>query len=318
MPFLAPPAATEQDNLTGYLSMQLDAFHALAHGLSDAQAAASPSASAFSIGGLVRHVTLVTANWVDAVTHAPAATPAGQVEQRIAEFERGFVVGDSLAAALKEYDDVCDRALEAARRVDLATPVPVPDAPWFPQDVGHWSVRWVWGHLVQELARHAGHGDIIRETLDGATMYELVAAAEGLGDLGFLQPWSRSEPGFTTGISTVVYFAADPAAARAWYTELLGAEPYYDQGPYVEWRVGPHDRELGLLDAAFAPEHRADGTGSVIAYWQVDDATAAYERLLGMGATSQWPPRDFGAGYVGASVVDPFGNVLGVMQRPIG
>ena len=41
-------------------------------------------------------------------------------------------------------------------------------------------------------------------------------------------------------------------------------------------------------------------------------------RLLGMGATSQWPPRDFGAGYVGASVVDPFGNVLGVMQRPLG
>ncbi|WP_341229230.1 DinB family protein [Nocardioides salarius] len=200
MPFLAPPAATEQDNLTGYLSMQLDAFRALAHGLSDEQAAANPSASAFSIGGLVRHVTLVTANWVDAATHAPEPTPPGQVERRIAEFERGFVVGDSLAAAMKEYDDVCDRALEAARTVDLDTSVPVPDAPWFPKDVAHWSVRWVWGHLVQELARHAGHGDIIRETLDGATMYELVAAAEGMGDLGFLRPWTPPEPGITTGV----------------------------------------------------------------------------------------------------------------------
>ncbi len=318
MPFLAPPAATEQDNLAGYLSMQLDAFHALAHGLSDAQAAAAPSASDFSIGSLIRHVTVVTANWVDGVTHAPEHAPTEEIYRRVAEFERGFVAGDSLATALKEYDEVCDRALAAARSTDLDTHVPVPDAPWFPQDVEHWSVRWVWGHLIQELARHAGHGDIIRETLDGGTMYPLIAAAEGMGDLGFLQPWTPSEPGFTTGISTVVYFAADPAAARAWYTELLGAEPYYDQGPYVEWRVGPHDRELGLLDAAFAPEHRADGTGSVIAYWQVDDTAAAYERLLAMGATSQWPPRDFGAGYLGASVVDPFGNVLGVMQRPLG
>lgn len=200
MPFLAPPADTERDNLTGYLSMQLDAFKALAYGLTDAQAAASPSASAFSIGGLIRHVTLVTANWVDGVTHAPERTPDGQVEQRIAEFERGFVPGDSLAVALKEYDDVCDRALAAARSADLATAVPVPDAPWFPKDFEHWSVRWVWGHLIQELARHAGHGDIVRETLDGGTMYPLIAAAEGMGDLGFVQPWSPTEPDVTSEV----------------------------------------------------------------------------------------------------------------------
>lgn len=317
MPFLAPPAETEQDSLAGYLSMQFDAFRALAHGLSDAQAAAAPSASAFSIGGLIRHVTLVTANWVDGATYAPEHTPTGQVEQRIAEFERGFVAGDSLTTALKELDVVADLALAAVRRIDPGTPVPVPDVPWFPRDIGQWSVRWVWGHLIQELARHAGHGDIIRETLDGGTMYPLIAAAEGIGDLGFLQPWTPSAPGFTTGVSTVVSFAADLTAARAWYAELLGAEPYYEQGPYVEWRVGPHDRELGLLDTAFAPDHRLDGAGSVIAYWQVEDATAAYERLLGMGAVGHWAPRDFGGGYLGASVIDPFGNVFGVMQRPL-
>lgn len=317
MPFLAPPAATERENLSGYLSMQLDAFRALAHGLTDAQAARAPSASAFSIGGLIRHVTVVAANWTDAATCAPDPTPAGEVEARIAEFERGFVAGDSLDIAMKEYDDVCHRLLVVVASTDLDTSVPVPDAPWFPQDIEHWSVRWVWGHLLQELARHAGHGDIIRETLDGGTMYPLIAAAEGMGDLGFLQAWKPSAPAFTTGVSTVVYIAADPAAARAWYAELLGAEPYFDQGPYVEWRVGPHDRELGLLDAAFAPEHRTDGTASVITYWQVEDTAAAYERLLGMGATSQWPPRDFGEGYLGASVIDPFGNVLGVMQRPV-
>lgn len=198
MPFLAPPAVTEQENLTGYLSMQFGAFRALAHGLSDTQAAATPTASAFSIGSLIRHVTVVTANWVDGVTHAPEHAPTDEIEERVAEFERGFVAGDSLATALKEYDEVCDRALAAARWANLDTPVPVPDAPWFPKDIEHWSVRWVWGHLIQELARHAGHGDIIRETLDGGTMYPLIAAAEGMGDLGFLQPWTpRSDT--TTG-----------------------------------------------------------------------------------------------------------------------
>ena len=73
---------------------------------------------------------------------------------------------------------------------------------------------------------------------------------------------------------------------------------------------------MGALGTRF-PEHRSDGTGSVIAYWQVEDTAAVYVRLLEMGATSQWPPRDFGAGYLGASVVDPFGNVLGIMQRPL-
>ena len=79
--------------------------------------------------------------------------------------------------------------LDAVRRLDLDTPVPVPDAPWFPKDVEAWSVRWVWWHLMEELARHAGHGDIVRETLDGATMYALVAARDGLPDLPFLKAW---------------------------------------------------------------------------------------------------------------------------------
>jgi len=71
-----------------------------------------------------------------------------------------------------------------------ATPVPVPhDAPWFPRDVSHWSVRWVALHLVEELARHAGHADIVREAVDGATMYELVAGREGWPETDWLKPW---------------------------------------------------------------------------------------------------------------------------------
>ena len=100
-----------------------------------------------------------------------------------------------MAAYEDEYvmrdDETLDQLLEALKaqnaetlrifaEADLDTPVPVPhDVPWFPQDVEHWSVRWVAMHLIEELSRHAGHADIIRESIDGATMYELMAGIEG-------------------------------------------------------------------------------------------------------------------------------------------
>ena len=72
--------------------------------------------------------------------------------------------------------------------------MPVPrDVPWFPQDVEAWSLRWVLLHLVQEIARHAGHADLIREAVDGATMYPLLAAVEGWPATDWIQPWSPAE-----------------------------------------------------------------------------------------------------------------------------
>ena len=87
----------------------------------------------------------------------------------------------------------------------LDQPVPVPKGvPWFPDDVDAWSVRWVLLHLVEEIARHAGHADIIRESIDGATMFELMAAAEGWPATDWLHAvdaagatagrWPRSKP----------------------------------------------------------------------------------------------------------------------------
>src|SRR5215203_1059846 len=67
----------------------------------------------------------------------------------------------------------------------------VPDGvPWFPDDVEAWSVRWVLLHLIEEIGRHAGHADIMRESIDGATMYELMAGAEGWPATDWLQPWT--------------------------------------------------------------------------------------------------------------------------------
>ena len=70
--------------------------------------------------------------------------------------------------------------------------MPVPqDVPWFPKNQPAWSVRWVILHVINELARHSGHADIIRETIDGATMYELIAGLENWQIEGWVQPWKK-------------------------------------------------------------------------------------------------------------------------------
>ncbi|MFI1992011.1 VOC family protein [Actinoplanes sp. NPDC020271] len=115
------------------------------------------------------------------------------------------------------------------------------------------------------------------------------------------------------GFSTVSFFADDLTAARAWYTEVFGAEPYFERdGAYLEWRVGDYQHEFGVINARFAP-HRP-GLGAVL-YWAVDDVEAVYRRLLDLGAAEHAAPTERGPGFVTASVVDPFGNVLGVMYN---
>ncbi len=118
------------------------------------------------------------------------------------------------------------------------------------------------------------------------------------------------------GFATVSYWAADVAAARTWYTELLGIEPYFERdGAYVEFRVGDSEDELGIIDSRYAPGRPAGPAGAII-YWHVDDVAATLARLLSMGATEHQPVTERGHGFVTASVVDPFGNILGIMYNP--
>lgn len=322
-----PPVASETDAIHAFLAGAQDAFRVLLHGLTAREAAVAPSASSLSVGGLVKHVTATQHDWLDAVEAAPAPAPPGDVTAYLDGFT--FRETDSLDDLLAAFDEVSAAVLDAVVRVDLDTAVPVPDAPWFPQDLEAWNVRWVWWHLMEELSRHAGHGDIVRETVDGATMYALVAARDGLPDLPWLAAWKRQDPPFTSGISTVRLHAADLPAATAWYAELLGITPYYSRDAYVEWRVGPHGHALGILDAARAPALGSGpgagpdaGPGSGLAggsvtYWQVEDAEAALTDLLARGATEHETLRDFGGDYRGAVVIDPFGNAVGIMQRPV-
>jgi predicted enzyme related to lactoylglutathione lyase len=123
------------------------------------------------------------------------------------------------------------------------------------------------------------------------------------------------------GLATISYWADDLEAAKRWYTELLGIEPYFvrpTDGPpaYIEFRVGDYQHELGLIDRRYAPGGSGPGSGGVIAYWHVDDVAASLTRLLAMGATEHEPVTPRGEGFNTASVVDPFGNILGIMENP--
>jgi predicted enzyme related to lactoylglutathione lyase len=123
------------------------------------------------------------------------------------------------------------------------------------------------------------------------------------------------------GFATVVFQTDDMAATVRWYTELLGIEPYFTapgpdgQTAYTEFRVGDSQDEFGFMDARFGRGPRVPGAGEVV-YWHVDDIEAAVERLLDMGATVHNPITQRGAGFVTAQVLDPFGNLLGVMYNP--
>ena len=125
------------------------------------------------------------------------------------------------------------------------------------------------------------------------------------------------------GFATINYWADDMEAAKRWYAELLGVEPYFERpGPdgrlaYAEFRIGDYQDELGLIDRGWAPADAATEPGGAVMYWHVDDVVATFQKLLSMGAKEYQPITPRGdAGFVTAAMVDPFGNVLGIMYNP--
>ena len=124
------------------------------------------------------------------------------------------------------------------------------------------------------------------------------------------------------GFATISFYADDLAAAGDWYTGLLGVDPYYafPQPPappaYIEFRVGDDQDELGLIDRKYAPGGASATPGGAVMFWHVDDLPATLEKLLAMGAIEYEPLTEREAGFTTASVIDPFGNILGVMYNP--
>jgi hypothetical protein len=208
MPGNAPPVATEREAISTYLRQQHDGIRFAAYGLTDEQAHQVSSRSAISIANLVKHVTHTERTWMERA-RAGAVLPAddrpmadraawshgetGRSPGSAKEYGDDWNAdGETIEDLMAAFDAVA-RDTEAAaldRSLDLDQPVPVPrDAPWFPKDIDAWSVRWVYFHLIEELARHAGHADIVREHVDGATMYELMAGAEGWPETPWMKPW---------------------------------------------------------------------------------------------------------------------------------
>ncbi len=113
------------------------------------------------------------------------------------------------------------------------------------------------------------------------------------------------------GLRTAKYSAKDLQKAKAWYGSVLGIQPYFDQPFYVGFNVGGY--ELGLVPDNNAGLRRAPAG---VAYWGVEDAHAAYKRLLDLGATPHEEVQDVGDGILVGELRDPFGNVLGIIQNP--
>ncbi|TDV43626.1 VOC family protein [Actinophytocola oryzae] len=122
------------------------------------------------------------------------------------------------------------------------------------------------------------------------------------------------------GFATINHFADDMTAAETWYTRVLGTPPYFrrdaDGRPaYLEYRIGDYQAELGIIDSRFAPHDTTPGAG-VIMHWHVDDLDTTLARLISMGAKELQGITPRGEGFATASVVDPFGNVIGIMSNP--
>ncbi len=113
------------------------------------------------------------------------------------------------------------------------------------------------------------------------------------------------------GLRTVIYQVSDLEQAKSWYSMALGIKPYFDEPFYVGFNVGGY--ELGLdPDASKA----SAGSSGVVAYWGVEDAEASLRRLLELGATKHGDVQNVGGDIRVATVLDPFGNIFGIIENP--
>ncbi|MFC0438492.1 DinB family protein [Kutzneria buriramensis] len=134
-------------------------------GLTDEQAALTPTASELCLGGLIKHVTKAELGWIDFALGGPETDKGPDYEGHLNSFR--MLPGETLEGLLAEYEAAARRTDElVASGVDLNKSWPLPEAPWF-EPGASWSIRRVLMHIIAETAQHAGHADIIRETIDG-------------------------------------------------------------------------------------------------------------------------------------------------------
>jgi uncharacterized damage-inducible protein DinB len=175
MPTVVREEKDEMDALLAFLEAQRGAVKRAALGLTDEQAGAAPTAGALCVGGLIKHLTRVEVNWIQVVL-AGGTDPKAVSSDQWGELFR-MAPGETVASLVAEWDEVARETEETVRALPgLDVTVPLPEAPWNPPGARR-SARWILLHMIEEVARHAGHADIVRESIDGATAFELVARA---------------------------------------------------------------------------------------------------------------------------------------------
>ncbi|MWB98078.1 VOC family protein [Agromyces seonyuensis] len=117
------------------------------------------------------------------------------------------------------------------------------------------------------------------------------------------------------GFATANITAIDLEAAAAWYAEVFSLEPYFSVPGYREFRVGDDEDEFGIIDAAYVPGAEAQAPAVAGIFWHVDDLDAEFERIVALGAQVAQPITVRGEGFRTATLADPFGNLLGIMEN---
>ncbi|MDX6209433.1 MAG: hypothetical protein QOE24_1824 [Frankiales bacterium] len=154
--------SNERDALAGFLDQQRDALVRKVRGVSDADARRAPTVSPLSLLGLVKHSTVWEGRWFQGIV-AGRALPDGWPARKSPIPDEDFLVddGDTVEQWVARYQAAADMSRQIVAAIDL-------DDPCARLDVVDCNVRWVLLHLIEETARHAGHADLIRETLDGS------------------------------------------------------------------------------------------------------------------------------------------------------
>ncbi|MEW9528551.1 DinB family protein [Microbispora sp. NPDC049125] len=166
-----PDVTGERADLLAMLATHRHFLRFTTRDLTDEQAARRTTVSELCLGGLIKHVTAVERNWANFILEGPSAMGdfTAMTEADLAQWADGFrlLPGETLAGVLADYAEVARRVDDlVATLPDLGATRPLPKAPWFHDSA--WSVRRVLMHIIAETAQHAGHADIIRESLDGA------------------------------------------------------------------------------------------------------------------------------------------------------
>lgn len=167
-----PTATGERADLLATLAKHRHFLRFTTRGLTDEQAGRRTTASELCLGGLIKHVAAAERYWAGFIQDGPSAMGdfTTMTEADRAQWADGFrlLPGETLAGVLADYAEAARRTDElVATLPDLGATQPLPKAPWF-EPGARWSARRVLMHIIAETAQHAGHADIIRESLDGA------------------------------------------------------------------------------------------------------------------------------------------------------